>query len=1245
MTEIIRGAGGGGGGGNVQVNNTVVVNAVSSTQRAAITTADTLASKQYATFIDLLSEGEIEGFPSAKDYAQGTTNYNNAALKDIFLNGTSVVRQGANPAALNTYDYNYQGVTFYPRYGTQNQAAVNQAIEDEQTVGVGYIVRNGSNDYANYNLGTQRENDVRTKTIATGITNANTLIFSLNYAWSGDTAGTLYQQLRIYDAGNNLVASGTGYGVTGSFEVSLTGRSTSEVFYAVVESVSKSELNFRERTASGTLTWSFTNPTTTSQTVTRTVTDSNVDAVRVTITVPRLEVYTAAGDVLGSSVSLTIQVQYNGGGFNNVITDTIAGRTADSYQKDYLVNLSGAFPVDIRVVRNTADSTSGSVINDFYWSGYTEIIYEKLGYPNSALVGMTLDAEQFNSIPTRTYRIRGIKVAIPSNGTVDSNTGRIAYSGVWDGTFAAATWTTDPAWILWDLLTSTRYGFGDHIEASQLDKFAFFSASQYASALVPDGFGGQEPRFSCNCIIQNQDEAYTLINELCSVMRVMPYWATGTLTISQDKPTDTSYLFTLANVTEEGFTYSGSSIKTRHTVAVVSYFDMEAQELAYEVVEDRDGISKYGVVTATVKAFACTSRGQAARLGEWMLYSEQYETEVVTFTTSVDAGVLVRPGQVIEVADPVKAGVRRGGRINAATTTTVTVDDTAATDLVTTNNPTLSVVLPDGTVETKAVSGISGAVITVSSAFSAAPNANSVWILQNDSVQTSTWRVLSVEERDGIQYSVSALAYNASKYNYVERDQELQQRDITVINARPDTPTNLTASETLYEQGGKAFSKIIVSWKSVVGVNNYRIEWRRANGNWTTQMIQRADYEIEQNAADTYQIRVYSLNAILQTSTLPAELTYAAAGKTDPPEDPTGISIIPNSATTAILSWTRATDLDVLLGGKVIIRHNTLVSGADWEDSNDIVSAAAGSQTQKQVPLLEGTYQIKFEDDTGHRSTNAVSASVDLPTPQPRLLVQSYREDQETPPFSGNLTNMIYSSEFDGLILNVGTPIDDLATDGDFDALGSIDAQGGAQGSGEYEFGSTLDLDGVYDMVLRRYFVTRPYLPGELWDDNTANIDTWTSIDGNLLDDVNAVLFVRSTNDDPDGTPTWSDWREFANAITRGRAFQFKTVATSTNAAQNIIIDELGCELELDQRTESSAALTSGASTLSVTFNEPFYQAPSLGVTAFNMATGDFYEVASITRTGFQVTFKDSGSTPISRQFTYTAIGYGREII
>jgi predicted phage tail protein len=442
--------------------------------------------------------------------------------------------------------------------------------------------------------------------------------------------------------------------------------------------------------------------------VTRTITDSQTDAVRITITVPRLEQITNEGDTVGQSFRLQIQIQYNGGGFTTVIDDTVSGRTGDPYQKAYLVNLTGAFPVDVRMVRITGDSNDLRLSNEFTWTSYTEIIYSRLAYPNSALVGIRIDAEQFNSIPQRSYLIRGIKVIIPSNATVDSTTGRLTYAGIWNGTFGAAQWCSDPAWILWDLLSSSRYGLGEHLDTAQLDKWSFFAASQYCSEIVPDGFGGYEPRFSCNVNIQTSEEAYKLINDMCSVFRAMPYWAVGSLTVSQDKPVDPSYLFTLANVTEEGFSYSGSSLKTRPNVAVVSYLDIGrfdpstgeqiqgTRDITYEVVEDAEAIAKYGAIKTELSAFACTSRGQAHRIGEWLLYSERYEGETVTFATSMDAGVIVRPGQVISIADPVKAGARRGGRISSATTTAITVDD--ATGL-TAAGAELSVIMPTGTLK------------------------------------------------------------------------------------------------------------------------------------------------------------------------------------------------------------------------------------------------------------------------------------------------------------------------------------------------------------------------------------------------------------------------------------------------------------------------------------------------------------------------------------------------------------------
>jgi hypothetical protein len=648
------------------------------------------------------------------------------------------------------------------------------------------------------------------------------------------------------------------------------------------------------------------------------------------------------------------------------------------------------------------------------------------------------------------------------------------------------------------------------------------------------------------------------------------------------------------------------------------------------------------VVSTQISAFACTSRGQASRIGEWLLYSEQYEGEVVSFTASIDAGVVVRPGQIIEISDPVKAGSRRGGRITAATTTTVTVDD--ASGLAAGAAATLSVILPNGTVQSSAVTAIAGNVVSLATPLAAAPNANSVWLYQTSNIQTSTWRVLSVQEQDGAKYAISALAYNASKYDYIERGARLQQRDITDLNIIPAAPTNLRATETLYELNGRALAKLIISWQPVVGVNEYRVRWRPQNGNWTSATQARPDYEILDTAAGVYEVQVYSINAGLRQSVEPAKLTVQAYGKTAPPQGVTGVSLIPIDTASAILSWDRSPELDVVLGGKVLIRHSVLMVGAIWGESQEIVAAAAGSQTQKQVPLLEGTYLLKFEDDSGNRSVTANATVVDLPTPQPRLLVQSYREDQETPPFSGNLTDMFYSAELDGLVLSTGENVDDMATDGNWDGLGTIDAVGGVLASGEYEFGSTLDLGGIFDLNMIRYFTTRPYLPGSLWDDKLGEIDNWPEIDEGNLDGVNALLYVRATEDDPSGAPTWGAWREFSNAIARGRGFQFKTVATSSDPAQNIIIDELGCQLELQQRTEQSAVLTSGAGAYTVTFTNAFYQAPSVGVTGFNMATGDYFAIASVTRTGFQVTFRNSAGSAVSRQFTYTAIGYGREI-
>ena len=266
-------------------------------------------------------------------------------------------------------------------------------------------------------------------------------------------------------------------------------------------------------------------------------------------------------------------------------------------------------------------------------------------------------------------------------------------------------------------------------------------------------------------------------------MRAMPFWATGSLTLSQDAPADFVYVFNQSNVTAAGFNYSGSSLKARHTVAVVSYMDLETRDKAYEVVEDKTGIGKFGVVKTEVEAYGCTSRGQARRLGEWILYSEQNETETCTFTADMAAGIVVRPGDLIKIGDPARAGAVRAGRCRAGSTTTSVYIDREFPELV--NSFTFNVMLPDGTLAAASNSTITGSVVTLGSPLSQVPAAGAPFGIGESNILLSLWRVLSVKEDDNGTYSFVALSHNYSKYDYVERDVPLQARDVSDLNEPP----------------------------------------------------------------------------------------------------------------------------------------------------------------------------------------------------------------------------------------------------------------------------------------------------------------------------------------------------------------------------------------------------------------------------------------------------------------------------
>jgi len=1101
--------------------------------------ADSLNSKQFATLQDLISEGEIEGFatPSKAGLTKGTTAYNNAALKDIFLNDTPVLNSSANNTNPQLADFNFQNVEFTPRFGTSNQTHVPGIEGSQSTTAVGVTVTNSSP-------------------------------------------------------------------------------------------------------------------------VTRQITNTAVDAAKVTITFPQLQSFTDKGDIYGTSVSFKIQIRYNSGSFTDVINDTITGRTADAYQKEYRVSITGAFPVDIRVVRLTADSSSDNLKNSFNWTSISEIVDDKQTYPNSAYTNLRIDSEQFSSIPKRAFRIRGVKVRIPGAGasssgtpTVDLQTGRVIYpSGyIFNGTMGAAQWCSCPALILLDLLTTERYGFGTHITDNNLDLFSFIAASKYANELVDDFQGGQEARFSCNVNIQGSTEAFTLINELAGVMRCFPIWSEGSVTISQDRPTDPSYLFSLANVGEGGFSYSGSSLKQRHTVINVSYFNMDSREIDYEVVEDTSAQNKLGIIKKDVKAFACTSRGQAQRLGKAILFSEQQETEVVSFTTSIDAGAIVRPGSVISINDPVRANKRRSGRIKSATTTTITVDNIKDLDSFTGSNQKCSVILPDGSVETKTISNISSSVITVSSAFSSAPNTNSIWMIVSSDLEAQTFRVITVEEQDGINFAITALTYIDGKYANIDQGTTLPTRNISLLNEPKDPPGNLQALEKIVVINSLAVPKIIVSWVSVTGVNQYLFQYRFNNTNWINEVVLKPDFEIFNTEAGVYEFRVFSYNSGLKLSATSSNLTFNAVGKSDPPGNVQNLSVEPITNKLVRLRWAKSVDPDVIHGGRVYVRHSNLTDGTGtFQNSVDLVSALSGNTTDAIVPFLEGEYILKFQDDQGNFSSQETGIIIDLPDLIDTQTILTQREDLLGTPFSGTKTNTTFNSTASALQLTDPS----------------------ANASGEYEFASIVDLEGVFSLDLTRKIQAVGFntasdietlIPsGSFWDDYAID----GNFDGPAADEVNCQIQVATSQT---ASGSFGAFNNFANGNFKGRRFKFKLILETTNTVQNINVQQAGFTALFQARTEQNYQTGSGTSTApqqsgtsssgkTVTFGKPFFVGtsslgganaflPAIGITIQDAIDGDFFQISNVSGTGFTIKImRNNTNTFVDRSFTFSAVGYGKGV-
>ena len=699
------------------------------------------------------------------------------------------------------------------------------------------------------------------------------------------------------------------------------------------------------------------------QPVVRSITDPDVDAVRIKVSIPTLTLQdTTNGDLNGTSVTYAIDLQARGAGYVQILQDTVSGKTSSRYQRSYYVPLSGTGPWDVRLRRITADSAQTSLQNKIFLESYTEVIESKLRYPNSALMALRVDASQFTSIPRRSYDLKLLRVRIPSNYFPETR----SYAGVWDGSFKVA-WTDNPAWCFYDLVTNTRYGLGNYTPESQVDKWALYRVAKYCDELVPNGLGGYEPRFTCNLYLQTREQAYKVVQDMASVFRGMAYWSGGAITVTQDAPQDPVYQFTAANVVDGEFAYQGSSAKARHTVALVSWVDPDdfyRQKVEY--VEDLAGIARYGVVQADVVAMGCTSRGQANRVGKWLLYSEQSESEIINFRTGLE-GAVVRPGDVIKVADASRGGMRLGGRIAAATTVSVTLDQ----DLPA-GSWRISVVLPTGIVEERQVGSLSGRTVGVTSAFSMTPQVGAIWVLSSTLVEAQLFRVVQVAESEPGVHEITALSHNPSKYAAIEQGLALQPRAITVLSTTPAAPLGLTVTESLYRVKDQALVLIQLGWEQVFGALEYQVTYRVNGGNTVTLPKVSSTYlEIRNAEAGDY---VFTVRAVGVSGKLgnSASLSQSILGKLQPPDDVQDFVVL-RRTTDLLLSWNANTDAD-LSGYEVRV-------GAGW-DSGVMVGQTAGTQlVHDQSESGQYNYHIRAFDTSGKYSQHVTTFQLILLAP------------------------------------------------------------------------------------------------------------------------------------------------------------------------------------------------------------------------------------------------------------------------
>ncbi|WP_414490526.1 host specificity protein J [Stenotrophomonas maltophilia] len=623
------------------------------------------------------------------------------------------------------------------------------------------------------------------------------------------------------------------------------------------------------------------------QPIVRTVSGSDLSAVRIRLAVPALQkVDEENGDRNGYSISYAVDLSVDGGAYTTVLNDAITGKTTTQYERSRRIDLPAGSQWQVRIRRLTPNQNNSLISDTVNVLSMTEIIDVKLRYPNSALCAVQVDASQFQNIPSRSYRVWGRIIRVPSNYDPIGRT----YSGVWDGTFKSA-WTNNPAWVFFDIVTNDRFGLGNRIPLDWVDKWRLYQIAQYCDQLVSDGMGGQEPRFTCSLYLQSRADAYKVLQDMAGMFRGISFYAAGQIMASADMPKDPGPTYSQANVIDGRFHYEGSGRRTRHTVALVSYTDPDDfGRQKVEPVQLKEGIARYGVNQTDVTAIGCHSRAQAQRVGNHILYTENLETETVSFAVGLDA-LNCMPGDVIQVADPNRAGRRNAGRIRAAGASSLTLDLVPETMAV---GDTLRATLPNGRTEGRTINGVDAAtgVVTVSAPWSEVPVPQSVWATESSDLVLQLFRVIAITEGEELTYNITALKHVPGKYAAIDDGTRLELPPISIIppSVQPP-PTNVALSSHVVIEQGIATPTLTIQWDPADKAIAYDVEWRRDDLNWVRQgRVATTSIEVPGIYAGQYLARVRAVNALNAVSLPAVSPLTTIAGKTEPPPAVTSLT-------------------------------------------------------------------------------------------------------------------------------------------------------------------------------------------------------------------------------------------------------------------------------------------------------------------------------------------------------------------